>query len=194
MHPQLAEHPRTRGRKANNTPVWSNTRINREGAVLSGDRAAPVNLQNALDELNYRKNVFHMGLRAAPYVYLRSEVEALAEDAIDRTDKEFSGKFDFFHNNEADAYRHAIWSYMIAREYGAEAAKVLTDLYEARGENPDEELLMDLFNNAVGIALANDPANQGRDPGEVAMQALTSGQLRVRPFEIEVIDGQEPRP
>lgn len=54
-----------------------------------------------------------------------------------------------------DAYRHLVWSYLLAREYGAEFARLVTDAHEV-GEtgNTPEKTAMDLHNNALGIELA----------------------------------------
>ncbi len=50
-----------------------------------------------------------------------------------------------------DAYRHVLWSYLLAREYGEEFARQVTDAHEeGRTGNTAAERSMDLHNNSVG--------------------------------------------
>lgn len=88
------------------------------------------------------------------------------------------------HNNEADAFRHAYWSYLMTQDIGVKAAQSVGDGHEITTVNPDGERLMDLYNNKVGRELALDPANQGRDPVTVIQEAIKSGKLRVKPFNL----------
>jgi hypothetical protein len=84
-------------------------------------------------------------------------------------------------NGVGDAYRHALWSYRMTISIGAQRAKEFGDAHErSEAPNPNAERLMDLYNNAVGRQLALDPANQGRPPEEVVMDAITRGWLQTR--------------
>ena len=89
------------------------------------------------------------------------------------------------HNGEADAFRHAYWSYLMAQELGPDFAKRITDAYEGSTENPESEELMDLYNNHVARQLALDPKNRGRPADEVVLEALRSGLLQVREYNLK---------
>ena len=85
---------------------------------------------------------------------------------------------------EADAYRHAIWSYMMAKELGYVEAKRFGDAHEISSPNNVEERLKDLYNNEVGRQLAADPANRNRSDEEVVIEALRAGRLMISPFNV----------
>ncbi len=87
-------------------------------------------------------------------------------------------------NDEADAFRHALWSFNMTKRLGAEAAKESGDAHEISQPNPDGERLMDLYNNHVGRRLALDPKNKKRRAKDVIMEALRNGQLQTRPFNV----------
>ena len=86
------------------------------------------------------------------------------------------------HDNEADAFRYALWSFRITRELGAEAAKRFGDAHEITHAGPAGELLMDLYNNNAGRQMALDPRNRDRPPEEVILEALRAGRLQTRPY------------
>ena len=96
-------------------------------------------------------------------------------------------------NDEADAFRHAYWNYMMTQSIGGEEAKKFGDAHEvtgaarseAAGNDVTDEVLMDLYNNNMGRTLAQDPDNAGRDPAEVIQEAIANGDLRTTPFEVE---------
>lgn len=88
------------------------------------------------------------------------------------------------HNDAADAFRHALWNYKMAKRIGPEAAKRFGDAHEISAVNDPEERLMDLYNNEIGRRLAVDPRNRTRPDEEVVMEALRDGVLRTKPFVI----------
>jgi hypothetical protein len=101
-----------------------------------------------------------------------------ANAAIASTAKKYPGVAP--HNNEADAYRHAVWSHLMTRGIGPELAKKFGDAHEMAGSStsgagPNSERLMDLHNNQVGRQLPNDQ-------GQALKEALEKGYLRKRPF------------
>ena len=114
---------------------------------------------------------------------LRNPIAAIyaneaAKAAEESTARKYPGVFP--HNNEADAYRHALWSHLMTQGIGADAAKAFGDAHEMAGSGtsgpgPNSERLMDLHNNQIGRKLPND---QGRSLKE----ALEKGYLRIRPF------------
>jgi len=54
-----------------------------------------------------------------------------------------------------DAYRHVLWSYLLAKEYGADFAREVTDAHEKGGTgNTEGDKRMDLRNNSVGVSYA----------------------------------------
>ncbi len=86
------------------------------------------------------------------------------------------------HNDEADAFRHAYFSFEMTQHLGVDAAKRFGDAHEISGPNHPDERMMDLYNNHVGRQLAKDPANIGKSPEQVVMEALRAGRLRTRPY------------
>ncbi|WP_148560935.1 hypothetical protein [Magnetospira sp. QH-2] len=80
------------------------------------------------------------------------EAHGFANDAKAATANEY--KTQNLHNNEVDAFRHGLWSYKMAKPLGADRAKSISDAHEISSENPDDERLMDLYNNKVGRDLA----------------------------------------
>ena len=89
------------------------------------------------------------------------------------------------HNNVSDAFRHALWSYKMAKEMGQDTAKRFADAHEITSPNEDEERLMDLYNNEVARRLAADPGNRGRADEKVVLEALREGKLRTRTFDVD---------
>ena len=103
-----------------------------------------------------------------------STANDLANQAL--RDAQKSG-LDGLHNGPADAYRHCLWSCMMAQKIGADQAKKVGDLHEKYGENPPGETCMDLNNNAKG----RDAAGNGKDCSSSCMNLLRSGQLQTSP-------------
>ena len=134
----------------------------------------------------YRKAEFDPNGESEWQAFRRRPVDAVRAGiernrADDTTEKEYPGGD--HHNNEADAFRHAYWSFETTRRIGPEAAKEFGDAHERSDPNPTPERLMDLYNNKAGRDLATDPANADRDGREVIREAIHDGKLRTRPFE-----------
>ncbi|MEW6746946.1 MAG: hypothetical protein AB1486_29775 [Planctomycetota bacterium] len=61
-----------------------------------------------------------------------------------------------------DAYRHVLWSYLLAKEFGEEFAECVTNAHEEGDTgNTPEERSMDCANNAVGRLYARDGLPEG---------------------------------
>jgi hypothetical protein len=80
-------------------------------------------------------------------------------------------------NDEEDAFRHALASYMLTSAVGVTPAKAAGDAHERSVPNPQGERIMDLYNNHVGRQLATDPKNAYLPPVMVVLQALRAGKL-----------------
>jgi RHS repeat-associated protein len=80
------------------------------------------------------------------------------------------------HNGPADAFRHCLWSCLMAQQIGADQAKKVGDLHERYGENPPGETCMDLHNNAQGRGAAGNG-----DCSSSCMGLLNGGQLQRSP-------------
>ena len=87
-------------------------------------------------------------------------------------------------DDDADAFRHAYWSYLMAQDIGVDGSKAAGDGHEITNVNNEGQRLMDLYNNKLGRELALDPANKDRPPEEVIMEAVKSGKLRLSPFRV----------
>lgn len=56
-------------------------------------------------------------------------------------------------DNDADGFRHVMWSYLMSQGMGTENAKFIGDANERRPGNSPGSRAMDLYNNATGRAL-----------------------------------------
>jgi hypothetical protein len=77
-----------------------------------------------------------------------------------------------------DTYRHVFWSYLLAREFGDEFARALTDAHEQRdARRPPLDRELDLRNNAVG----RDYARRGIPEHQILAHLLDDARVaRVR--------------
>ncbi|QLH06079.1 DUF6973 domain-containing protein [Nitrosopumilus ureiphilus] len=112
-----------------------------------------------------------------------------ANQALKKTQEKFpSGG----HNDDADAYRHALWNCLMARQIGASEAKKFGDAHENYDGNPENEKEMDLHNNKKGRDLATDPESvlgpppagerwQDKECSELVEKALNEGKLQTSP-------------
>jgi hypothetical protein len=108
----------------------------------------------------------------------------MAWEAEKIADKEYEDNASQLGNGEGDAFRHALWSYMMAKDLGEEPAKAFGDAHERQRLDSEGARLMDLYNNAVGRELARDPANRERPHAEVIREAVARGDLQLQPFRI----------
>ena len=77
-----------------------------------------------------------------------------------------------------DAYRHVLWSYLLARKFGAEFAEKVTGAHEeGMTGNTEAEKAMDLQNNKVGIGYALS----GRKEQELLRLVMTDPQVVRQP-------------
>ena len=92
------------------------------------------------------------------------------------------------YEDDQDAFRHALGSYLLTKYYGAAVAKDITDRHErgpSGGLSPSdrtEGLLQDLYNNRVGREAALKKENMNRRPEEVIMDLYRNNKLQTRPF------------
>ena len=89
-------------------------------------------------------------------------------------------------NNAADAFRHALWSYKMAKRMGYATAKRIGDGHEITVPSPQGVRLMDLYNNEVGRQLAAVTSNHDLSDEDVIFKALRDGKLRIKPFNVAV--------
>lgn len=93
--------------------------------------------------------------------------------------------------DESDAFRHALGSYMITKRYGSKAAKQILDRHERAPRlklsptDTEMGMLQDLYNNRVGQDAALDSKNEGRDPVEVIKELYDAGKLQTQPFRLK---------
>lgn len=124
-----------------------------------------------------------LGEKATAALYPREAIwtrNYLAPEALQVTKQQFPNHERW--NDEADAFRHAYWSYRMTQYFGAAVAKKIGDAHERSGDNLPGERMMDLYNNDVGRSLAQVPENRDRDPREVIGDAMRQGLLRLSPY------------
>lgn len=88
------------------------------------------------------------------------------------------------HNGRADAFRHAYVSAAMSQDYGKLAANLAGQAHELkgtyRGNQPDSERHMDLFNNRVGRDLSTNTVTRDQIANK-AFAALNGGDLMTAP-------------
>jgi len=98
------------------------------------------------------------------------------------------------YQDDRDAVRHALWSFLIARHHSPETAKFVTDGHERRpglfggnisGSERPGGTLQDLYNNRVGREAAREPRNRDRKPEHVIIELYRAGKLQTRPFRLK---------
>lgn len=62
-------------------------------------------------------------------------------------------------NGPGDAFRHAFWNASMTRQFGADWTKQYTDAHEALKGNPKTKAFMDMWNNKLGIKIAQENPN-----------------------------------
>jgi hypothetical protein len=84
------------------------------------------------------------------------------------------------HNGRGDAFRHCYLSALLTRDVGAESALELTSLHEDWCGNPEAERVMDLHNNAIGIAIGKMVSTDFRDQAlaDLCQKAEAEGKLK----------------
>jgi len=87
------------------------------------------------------------------------------------------------HNNEADAFRHGAWNRIMSRTIGPEKAKEFADAYERWRPGPEQERLMDLYNNQVARNLPSSGQPGAFGVGKTLDDALRRNAFRTSPFE-----------
>ena len=103
----------------------------------------------------------------------------LKNDALDSTQRIF-GKNGW--NDESDAFRHFVWSGLMANSMGVERAKQFLEAHEQAPDQPPEEFKMDTFNNEQGIKAGANLKIKDSGAGVLekqAVQKLENGELQV---------------
>ena len=104
--------------------------------------------------------------------------DSAKNEAEDAMKKAFPGLYNAT-DNQADAFRHAYWSFVMAQSYGYDVARSISDAYERAHPNNDSSAAMDVYNNHIGAALgvSNPAAISLDDRTKIIMNALDQGHL-----------------
>jgi hypothetical protein len=102
------------------------------------------------------------------------------EKALSETTFRFGQKSG--HNNSVDAFRHCYWSALLARDVGYELALEITTTHEDFSQNPLDEKVMDLHNNAVGLKIGVGQYKTDPVIAEECKNVLLRGQLKTLRF------------
>lgn len=100
-----------------------------------------------------------------------TEVRKAANDAVDWTDVFYTGARG--HNDNADAFRHALWNAFMVKRIGYAEAKKWADAHEDYPNNPELEKRMDLHNNNLGRSLYT--YTQNHNLADKIRQAIRNG-------------------
>jgi uncharacterized Zn-binding protein involved in type VI secretion len=83
-------------------------------------------------------------------------------------------------DGQRDAFRHAYWNALIAKENGPEWAKEFTTAHEGLPGNPAIREAMDLYNNEVGrMIAAHNPDASDKELADMIQNAIERGDLLV---------------
>jgi RHS repeat-associated protein len=135
---------------------------------------SPVNLVDpyGLDWLENLSDLWDAGL------YDSWKAKKAAEKAFELARK---SKLPGVHNGKQDAFRHCVWSCLMAQSIPKEDAKEIGDNHESAGDRvhnqPACEKSMDLHNNKVGRNLAFNKKGKKQDCAKKCMSKLKSGGL-----------------
>ena len=100
-------------------------------------------------------------------------------------------------DNEADAFRHAYFSFMLADKIGTKRAKAFTDAYEISFLNTMGARCMDLWNNNEGRKMCEESKNDTALPRnklarQLVLDAIKNKRLVLKPFVlVETPEGQK---
>ncbi|MHC1784924.1 MAG: RHS repeat-associated core domain-containing protein [Anaerolineaceae bacterium] len=118
---------------------------------------------------------------------LLAKMYLLEQQALSATKSLFHGDYNLL-NDKGDAFRHAYWSALITRDFGAQFARDFTSAHET-GFSPfldaREQSFMDMHNNSVGIEVGSawptnyDDIVQSKIVQENILELLDSGELYV---------------
>jgi len=81
-------------------------------------------------------------------------------------------------NDKSDAFRHCLWSAILAKDIGYHNALVFTNAHESDPQNPKNEKKMDLHNNSVGLLIGRNGGNTNHLVGR-CLVSLINQQLKV---------------
>ncbi len=93
-------------------------------------------------------------------------------------------------DNEADAFRHAYFSFRLSQKIGVIRAKKFTDAYEISNINKMGSRCMDLWNNREGRRMYSNTKDSSGDDKRLfaekkVLNALSEGRLVTSPFKIK---------
>lgn len=107
--------------------------------------------------------------------------------AIKFTSERYAGRA---HNNNADAFRHALWNFGMTKDVGADFAKKWSDAHEYGVPKPTSkaelaqynlEQSMDLYNNSIGINLGKKHTGLmlPSKMADIVQEQVRTGKLKV---------------
>ncbi|MCB0390383.1 MAG: hypothetical protein KDD58_03780 [Bdellovibrionales bacterium] len=115
-----------------------------------------------------------------------------AKDKVDKLTKNIFGKMS--REDESDAFRHFVWSVLLAKELGIKKAEIFLNAHEEDSTQSKAEKEMDLFNNKKGIDFfkksieSNNPLELS-DIEKEGLNKLRNKQLRVNKPRLKSIPG-----
>ncbi len=140
---------------ASNSPIWM--------VDLDGLEGTTYNQFQRLTKSEKKLLVTHF--------WIKNQLEKNRALAFQKTAEEFTGtesEKTGFHNDEADAFRHAFFNALNAQSFGKSLANDLGRAHEALDDPEDlldkeNEIKMDLHNNAVGQDIGSANSNASAD-------------------------------
>ena len=90
-------------------------------------------------------------------------------------------------DNEADAFRHAYWNFVMAQSYGYETTILISNAYERAHPGNMISTAMDLYNNRVGalLGISNSMATSITDRSVIITNAVSQNHLISKAWYID---------
>jgi len=127
-----------------------------------------------LDKLGTQRGL--LGLKA--FSDIHDQAFEVADKKYPVPDGEDVGRWQ--NDGHNDAFRHAYWSALLTKEFGAEWAEQFTTAHEGVPGNQSTREAMDLYNNEVGRQIALDNPNASKkELANLIEQAITDGKMVV---------------
>lgn len=111
-------------------------------------------------------------IRLHPHHALTIKMSKATVESETRKRFGFSG-----HNDQTDAFRHCLWSAILARDLGYNNSLEFTTAHENWKSNPIGEKRMDLHNNSIGLSIGQSGGDND-SLSQKCFEALNSKKLK----------------
>ncbi|MVF14967.1 hypothetical protein FT643_22845 [Ketobacter sp. MCCC 1A13808] len=122
------------------------------------------------DKLNWREKLV---ISSSPWI--ADDIEYFASTATTETINRFGHNG---HNDASDSFRHCYFSALLSANIGYSLARSFLEAHELWNGNPEDEFIMDMYNNYVGLKIGMFGGDEITLSG-LCMAAYSDGKLKV---------------